>query len=230
MLTRLGDIDRLKDLLNANPSLVDKRIGQADYPAVPLSPGGHIYLYSLGDNKSVHQIATEYGHQKLHELLLERRFVAACERGDTETVQTMLQSSPDLPCRLQPQDQRLLVDAAWENRLETVKLMLQAGFDPHAQSGDGSTALHSAAFHGFSEIVKLLLDYNPPLNLRNEYGARPLDSALYGTVHSWRHDGDFPATVEALLKAGSRPVSDAQSTGNAAVDVLLAPYLNAKDS
>jgi ankyrin repeat protein len=235
MVTRLGDIDRLKHLLDVEPNLVDKRIGQNDYPAVPLAPGHHIYIYSLGDNKSAHQIAVQYGHPKLHDLLLERsstvrRFVAACERADTETIQAMLQVSTDLPHRLQPQDQRLLVDAAWENRLETVKLMLKAGFDPHIQSGDGSTALHSAAFHGFSELVKLLLEYNPPLELRNEYGARPLDSALYGTVHSWRHDGDFPATVDALLKAGSRLAPDAQPTGNAAVDALLAPYLNVKDA
>jgi ankyrin repeat protein len=233
MVACLGDIDRLKHLLDADPSLVDKRIGQADYPAVPLAPGQHIYIYSLGDNKSAHQIALKYGHQKLHELLLERssmvrRFVAACERADAESMQAMLQASPELPRRLQPQDQRLLVDAAWENQLETVKLMLQAGFDLRVQSGDGSTALHSAAFHGFSDIVKLLLEYNPLLDLRNEYGARPLDTALYGTVHSWRHDGDFPATVDALLKAGSRPAPDAQPTGNVAVDALLLPYLSEK--
>jgi ankyrin repeat protein len=235
MLARLGDLERLKTLLDAKPDLLDKRIGHGDYPMVPLAPGQHIYVYTLGDNKSAHQLAKQYQQQHVYEFLLEhssveRRFVAACERADGETMKALLQVSPDLPKRLSRQDQVLLVDAAWNRQLEVVKLMLEAGFDPAIQSGNASTALHSAAFHGFSEIVKLLLNYNPPLELRNDYGARPLDSALYGSVHSWRPDGDFAATIDALLQAGSKPAPEVQPTGNAAVDALLSPYLSQKKS
>lgn len=227
----LGDSDLARTLLDADPDAVNRRIGQENYPPVPRAPGLHIYVYSFGDNKSPHQIARKYGYHRLYQLLLERsspqrQFVAACERADAETARYILKEFPNIAASLPDQDQRLLADAAWENELEAVRVMLEAGFDPHIRGADDSTPLDRAAFHGFSAVVNLLLQHNPPLTLHNQYGARPLDSAIYGSVHSWRRDGDFPATVEALIKAGSKVAADSVPSGNDDVDAVLRRYLN----
>jgi ankyrin repeat protein len=231
MACALGDTDLVKILLDADPDAVNRRIGQGNDPHVPRAPGMHIYMYTFGDNKSPHQVALKYGYRQLYQLLLERsspqrQFVAACERADAETARSMLREFPNIAASLPDQDQRLLADAAWENELEAVRVMLEAGFDPHVRGADDSTPLDRAAFHGFSAVVNLLLQHKPPLTLHNQYGARPLDSAIYGSVHSWRRDGDFPATVEALIKAGSNVYPESFPSGNDGVDAVLLRYLN----
>jgi ankyrin repeat protein len=229
MACALGDTDLVNTLLDDDPDALNSRIGQDNLPRVPRAPGLHIYVYTLGDNQSPHQVARKYGHRPLYQMLLERsspqrRFVAACERADAETTRSILREFPDMAAALPQGDQRLLADAAWNNQLDAVWVMLDAGFDPHVRGADDSTPLDRAAFHGFVEVVRLLLKHNPPLNLTNRYGGRPLDTALYGSVHSWRRDGDFPATVEALIQAGSAVRPDAFPTGNAAVDAVLRRY------
>ncbi len=231
MACALGDSDLVKTLLDADPDVINRRIGQENYPPVPLAPGRHIYVYTFGDNKSPHQIARKYGYHRLYQLLLERsssqrQFVAACERADAETAGSILKANPNIAASLPDQDQRLLADAAWENELEAVRVMLEAGFDPHVRGADESTPLDRAAFHGFVDVVNLLLQHNPPLTLKNCYRGRPLESAIYGSVHSWRRDGDFPATVEALIQAGSKVAADSVPSGNEAVDTVLRRYLN----
>jgi len=42
-------------------------------------------------------------------------------------------------------DQSLLACAAFQNRLDVVRLMIDLGFDPNAKGIDGGTALHAAA-------------------------------------------------------------------------------------
>jgi ankyrin repeat protein len=228
MACALGDTELVDALLDADPDLVNRRVGQDDYPPVPRAPGLHQYVYAFGDNKSPHEIARRYGHHKLYQRLLARssparQFVAACERGDAGAARSLLDQFPDIAASLPDRDQRILADAAWENKLEAVRLMLEAGFNPHTRSADDSTPLDRAAFHGFSEVVRLLLqsDPNPPLTVPNAYGGVPLSTAIYGSVHSWRRDGDFPATVQALIDAGSPVPADLTLTGRADVDAIL---------
>lgn len=231
MACSLGDRDLVNALLDADPEVMNKRVGQGDYPPVPRAPGQHIYLYTFGDNKSPHQIARQYGYHQLYQFLIERsstqrRFVAACEQADAETARTILKEHPNIAASLPDQDQRALADAAWNNDLAAVRLMLDAGFDPHVRGMDDSTPLHLAAFHGFVDVVNVLLQHNPPLTVTNRFGGTPLDTAIYGSVHSWRQDGDFPAAVEALIKAGSKVRADSVPSGNDAVDAVLSHYLD----
>jgi ankyrin repeat protein len=230
MACALGDQTLVEKLIEADPDLLNRRIGQENDPQVPRAPGLHIYVYTFGDNQSPHHIAAHAGHIPLYYFLLERsspqrQFVAACERMDTHTAQSLLQTHPDLVRSLSQQDQRLLADAAWMNNLSAVRMLLEAGFDPHVRGADESTPLDRAAFHGFIQVINLLLQHNPPLHLRNAYGGTPLETAIYGSVHSWRRDGDFPATVEALIKAGAEVRADMLPSGHTEVDAVLQRYL-----
>lgn len=230
MACALGDMDLAQSLLDADSDILNKRIGQGDYAPVPQAPGQHIYVYTFGDNKSPHQVAHRYGYLRLYQFLLEhsspqRQFVAACEQGDTATVHSLLKQFPDLVNSLGNADMRVLADSAWENELQAVQAMLESGFDPHVRSTDDSTPLHQAAFHGFSDVVNLLLQHKPLLEDRNQHGARPLDMAIYGATHSWRQDGDFPETVKALIDAGSTVKADSIPSGNDEVDAILRSHI-----
>lgn len=231
MACALGDSDLVKQILENDPEAVNRRIGDEDYSLVPPAPGGNIYFYSLGENKSPYQIAKNYGYQRLYDYLLEhsslqRRFIAACEQGDIDLAETILAQAPDIAASIPRKDQRLLADAAWENDLKAVRLMLKVGFDTWVRGSDDSTPLDRAAFHGFREVVQLLLEHNPPLTERNCYGGTPLRTAIFGSTHSWRSDGNFPATIEALIKAGSVIEPDAIPSGNDEVDSVLRRYLD----
>lgn len=56
----------------------------------------------------------------------------------------------------------------------------------------------------------------------DEDGPTPLDCALWGLQNNRAEDGD-PGTVEALLAAGA-PTQQSPTTGNDAVDALMAAY------
>lgn len=53
--------------------------------------------------------------------------------------------------------QTALMLAVSHGRLDTVRLLLEAGADVNIQDEDGSTALMCAAEHGHLDIIKLLL-------------------------------------------------------------------------
>lgn len=58
--------------------------------------------------------------------------------------------------RLQHGQTALMLGAS-HGRLDTVKLLIEAGADVNIQDEDGSTALMCAAEHGHGDIVKYLL-------------------------------------------------------------------------
>jgi ankyrin repeat protein len=226
----VGDVDLARKLIDADPDVLNKRTGGEDYPPAPPAPGAHIYTYNLGFNRSPFQVAKRFGHEDVYQVLLEkaslvRRFVAACERADIPAIQSILRDAPDIARSLSDADKRLLVDAAEANHAAGIKFLLDIGFDPHVANHEDMTALHMAAFHGFADLVKLLLQYEPELERRNGYGGTALSTAVYGATHSWRHDGDFPATIEALIEAGSIINPDWLPTGSAEIDAILRRHL-----
>ncbi len=68
---------------------------------------------------------------------------------------------------------------AHEEPLEAVRLLLAAGADPNASGGhDDDTPLHSAARHGFRQVVSLLLAHGAELDAENGNGCTALWLAL----------------------------------------------------
>lgn len=52
------------------------------------------------------------------------------------------------------------------------------GVPVHAQDYDRRTALHLAAVEGHLDAIKYLVNHGHPLNVRDRWGATPLDEAL----------------------------------------------------
>jgi len=119
-------------------------------------------------------------------------------------------------------DRRSVADAARNNSLAAVRLMLASGLPVDVRGQHGGTPLHWAAFHGNIEMTREILRYNPPLELTDaDFQSTPLGWAIYGSEHGWYcRTGDYAATVELLLKAGAA-LSEKQTGGTEAVKGAL---------
>jgi ankyrin repeat protein len=171
-----------------------------------------IYTYVLGPNRTPHAVARDLGHAEAFELLAERsppglRLAVACATGDEAAVAALLTRHPGLADTFEEDDRRRLVDAAQDNELGTVRLMLAAGWPPDARGQHGATALHWAAFHGNAALVREILRHQPPLEARDaDFDGTPMGWARHGAEHSWhRQRGDYEATLAALIEAGAAP-------------------------
>lgn len=222
---RLGDAGLVERCVREDPDCPSARVGQPPFSG----PGGHIYIWTLGASSPV-EAARKFGHAAIAELILSRasareRLLDALWCADRERANQELQQVPDLIQQLQPQDGTIVAEAAWDHRLEAIRLMLDMGFDPHVPTVHRSTPLDRASFHGYADIVALLLerDPNPPVAARNEFGGTPLEACIYGSIHGWKtgHPQDHARTVQLLLKAGSPIEQIVMPTGNDELDALV---------
>jgi hypothetical protein len=82
-------------------------------------------------------------------------------------------------------------------------IQVDAKLRPHAQTG-----LHFAAAGGHVELVKLLLEYKAPVNVRDEsFEATPLGWALYGWMNpsTGVNRESYYEVVRSLVEAGAIP-------------------------
>lgn len=105
---------------------------------------------------------------------------------------------------------------------EIVQLLLDKGVDLADGGSDGQTPLHIAVIFGNLEMVKLLLQYKPPLESRNIYGGTVLGQTLWSAAHS----GDakvYAEIIKTLIAAGAS-VPPRHVPVNQAIDDLLRRY------
>src|SRR5262245_51423961 len=88
-----------------------------------------------------------------------------------------------------------LIEAAKARQAETVRTLLREGVDVNATYGDGSTALHWAAYWDDLSLVDLLLAAGARVDTADDHGVTPLWLAS--------SNGGSRAIVERLLGAGA---------------------------
>lgn len=227
---RWGDLHLAERCLREDPSAADARLGNGTFCA----PGLHIYSWTLGFDLSPADVARKFGHADLAEWIVARlspcaQLMDALWCGEAPRVREVLGRHPRALVELPAEDRRLMAAAAWWYRPESVRLMLEVGMDPHATGAHRATPLDRASFHGYADIVAMLLqrDPNPPLTQENEFGGDPLNCCIHGSLHGWEtgFPQDHAATVRLLLEAGA-PLNPAMlPTGNDELDVLLRDWL-----
>jgi ankyrin repeat protein len=189
----------------------------------------------LGFDLTPADVARKFGHTEVVQLLVSRlspkaHLIDALWNGDDERTRAELARSPTAVQDLDPLDKTLLAAAAWWYRPQSVRLMLEVGFDPHVTGAHFSTPLDRAAFHGYADIVTTLLKFDPkpPLAQKNEFGATPLRSCIYGSMNGWTTG--FPQQharmLTLLLEAGSPLDATLVPTGNDELDAVLREWLN----
>ena len=225
----LGEMELVERALAAHPQAIRARVNQAGYELTPPADGSHQYVYAFNAaGLSPHQVALECGQAEIFARLLERspadlQLLAYCAAGDRAGAERLAAAHPDIVPQLADGDRRQLIHAAWTGKAEVVALMASLGFDLHIRDDDAMTPLHAAAFHGFAEVIRILLeaDDDPPLDWLNGYDGTPLGTCMYGRNHSWRGDGDFPASLKLLVEAGSEINTNWLPSGDEAIDMIL---------
>lgn len=207
----LGLTGRVRELLRANPSLLDLRTTQGDYAERPPS-SFHIYMWTIGANLSPMQVAARFQQDDTLQAMREgaspaQRLVFACVRGDADEARALHAANPRLVEALRPTDLRALPDAAWAGDTAAVSLMLELGFDPMATGHDGGTALHCAAWQGATDCVAAILRHPERRALverrESTYGGVALDWCCHGSQHCGNPAADYPSVARMLLEAGS---------------------------
>lgn len=227
---RLGDNALIDRCLRNDPKCAEARINQSPFTA----PGGHIYSWTLGFDLTPADVARKFGHSAAAERIVASlsprgRILDAVWCGDRARAHREIAVHAIPAKEMEPDARGLMAAAAWWYRPETVRLMLDMGFDPHVPGMHRSTPLDRASFHGYADIVEMLLtlDPNPPIEHRNEFGGMPLNACVHGSLHGWEtgHPQDHVRTLTLLLRAGS-PLDPAMlPTGNDELDAVMRAWL-----
>jgi ankyrin repeat protein len=90
----------------------------------------------------------------------------AAERGDLESVETLLQQGHDVD-ELGRNAETPLMAAALAGEVAIAELLIARGADVMARNEGGLTPLHAAAYSGSAEVALLLLDHGAALEDRN---------------------------------------------------------------
>lgn len=222
----LGDVELVQRQLEANPASLRTTVSAVDYPMRGERAGGTIYIWTLGQYKTAHTVARDFGHEQVYQFLMDRspdelKLAVACEVGDEPMISELLALRPDWSGALGEQERRKLVDAARDENITGVRRMLRAGWPLEVRGDTGGTALHWAAWHGNTELVREILPYKPDLELRDSvHGGTALDWALHGSENGWRcKTGDYAGTLKLLIQAGAKVPEGAE--GSAAVTEVL---------
>lgn len=211
MAAAVGDLPLVRRHLDADPGLVRMCVSSAFFPKKNPRSGGTIYTWTLGADKTAHAVAREFGHLEVLAELLARspatlQLAVAGAAGDESAVSRLLASNPGLLSRLSDEERAVLADAARDNDLRAVQVMVAAGWPADVRGQHRATPLHWAAWNGNADMIRELLRHRAPVDIRgDEYDGTPLGWAIFGSVHGWRRQtGDYPEAVEALLAAGAK--------------------------
>jgi hypothetical protein len=206
MAAALGDRALVERVLATDPGSISARIGQPGYAPVP--ERDHIYNWKLAKAPTVLLVASKYGGQEVYDLLVSRspikeRFLAACLLADEANALKALAAHPTLVKELPAEDRAQLGEAAFDNNLPALTLMLKLGFDVNTRGGEGFTPVNHAALRGLVEIVRLLIAHGADVEMRNAYSGTALESCQWGSLNFRDPKGDYPACAEALLQSGA---------------------------
>jgi len=185
-------------------------------------------------------IAAHRGRGDVLRLLRERgidwglagvdRLIAACAAADDAAIRDLTSSEPELVQELLARGGQLLAEFAGVGNTEGVRRLLDLGVPATAlfRAGDGywdlardSTALHSAAWRGWPETVKLLIARGAPVNALDGKGRTALALAVKACVDSYWKNRRTPESVQALLNAGATLDGIELPCGYDAIDELL---------
>ncbi|HEX7359798.1 MAG TPA: ankyrin repeat domain-containing protein [Bryobacteraceae bacterium] len=217
MAAALGDADLVRKHLDNDPGCIRMSVSEEWFPKQNPRAGGTIYIWKLGMHRTAHTVARDFGHEEVFQLLLEwtpeeLKLALACELGDEAAFHKYLFQNPNATSRLSEADRRKLPNAAQNNNVPAVRLMLEAGWPVDTRGEMGATALHWAGFNGNAAMAREILRFHPALELKSEeYAGTALSWAVFGSGNGWhRNTGDFVGTIRALLEAGAAMPENAE--------------------
>jgi len=145
----LGDLPRMRELLDADPSLLDA-FGEDGFNALGLAIFfRHPEVARLLIDRGADVVAPARNAMKVAPVH------AAATQGDREMMQLLLERGAD-PNARQQMDYTPLHSSAGRGDHETARLLVSRGADAHAKSSDGKTPADVARERGFNELAAWL--------------------------------------------------------------------------
>ena len=223
----LGLTARVRAMLEREPALLNLRTGQGEYGERPPS-SYHIYFWTIGDGRAPLEVAAQFEqHETLHAMQQFasplRRFLLACRLDDEPTARAVLGEHPGVIASMQPDDHRVISDAAWNGDAGAVALMLDLGVDPGTPGHDSGSALHCAAWQGSAETVRALLMHDRGRALLESKDARYDFTPIGWCCHGSRHGNtsrDHAGVATLLLEAGAQLGTDTREASPSVERVL----------
>jgi ankyrin repeat protein len=207
--------------------------------ALLLDHGANLALKNRHGRSAI-AIAAHRGRGDVLRLLQERgiewelegvdRLLAVLATADATAIRDLTTKEPALVDEVIAQGGKLLAEFAGNGNTEGVKCLLDLGVSSSVlfREGDGywdlardSTALHSAAWRGWSTTVKPLIERGTPVNARDAKGRTAIMLAVKACVDSYWKWKRTPESVEALLNAGASIEGIETPCGYDEVDRLL---------
>lgn len=210
LASALGDADLVRRHLDDAPASVRTAVNERYFPKRDPRAGGTIYIWTLGANKTAHEVARDFKHEDIFALLMSRTRAAFAlavllELGQERDAKALLAKHPGIVETMGEEELARLPIAAEASNANAVRLFLDAGWPTDATMPRRVTALHWAGFHGDVEIATLLVNRGAPMGSRDaDHDATPLDWAFYGSLHGWgRPTADYAGVVDTLLDGGA---------------------------
>lgn len=186
---RMGNIGRVKALLDQNPLLVNIKMERHESRAQPYGWIGSglnpLYEAARNGNVTMIQLLLDYGgvmHRQTYNALS-----GAVQFNHKEVVKLLLEHGADANGKPNLSNSKVteviigstpLRLAAMKGCRDIVELLLEHGANVDVRGQTGRTALHWAALKGHRDTVQLLLDYGAEICIQDELGRTPLDWAL----------------------------------------------------
>lgn len=202
------------------------------------------------DGTSAFVIARRYGNQAAAELLARAgadtnltpydALLAAASEGDMAGVKDVAAQHPEVLTQFSEYGRQrddgqplgaagsILHDLARLGEADGLRALLEIGFDPNALNRFGESPLHWAGVAGRCQTAKVLLEAGAKLDVvENNHRSDPVGWTCWGSVNWQDPHGDYAATLQAMLEAGSR-IPDL-SLGSPAVLALISTWEKAPE-
>jgi len=158
------------------------------------------------------------------------QLIAACALGSNKEVMNLIQTMPELPAQIKQVGGYLLARFAAAGNVEGIGCLIHCGIpvnsryeegDPYYQIPKGSLPIHVAAWLGYPQVVKLLVEKGSVVDEADAKGETPLALAVKACINSYWMHRRSPDSVKALLDAGANARKIVYPTGYEEVDLLL---------
>ena len=154
-------------------------------------------------------------------------FLDACRRGDTGDVSKMCALFPDLINAQDGKGFTPLIISVYNNQMDVVVQLLQAGALPDLQDSAGNTALMGASYKGYKDLVPVLIEAGADVNLRNGQGAPALTfAATFGQLEIASQLLHAGADTSLQDSRGKTPLDHAVLQENAAMIDLIQQHIH----
>lgn len=216
----------------ANPNVVSQANGVAETPlhravnhnwdaetvALLVKHGADVKV-KTAYQRTAYELAVRGGREELARFLAQNgaatdvaetdAIMGACMRGDTAAARAIVERRPGVLEELGAHDRLIALMAAREGRAEALKAIAEVGLGVDVSGEWGERPLHWAAWYGWADAVKVLLEKEVELDVCDRrFGAPPSGWCAHGSENCGNPKGEYARVMEMLIDAGAQVAPD----------------------